>query len=629
MTRSFAAAALLLSVGACLNPVNVGSMTAAGTTGGGSSGSACGSSCVPISPAQLDFGQVPIGQTATLDVTFSDCGSAAETIVLQQPTGAQASELQVVGPATLSLAPCGSETVGISFTPSAAGSATASLPFSPCAGCASEDLTVSGVGQTGLFCTPDPIDFGIVAAGGSSVIPVRCSNETGTAISITSVGTFSGAPPFTVSAAAVPFSVAPGASFVATVTYQSNGETGVLTDQLLVAFTVPSDPSIPPRTVSDPITEGSSGGSSSSSSGGSCLAGGSNCTGSSSSCCAGLTCVQSPTEHEFACCGGSNSWAACAGLGSSGSTGSSGGGSCSGTVVLASSQTFAFGIAVNSTNVYWTDTAGGYSPSGGGSVKTVPICGGNVTTLASGLPSPTGIAIDSTHVYWVNDEPDIVMSALLDGGASTVLVTNGNQSPLAIAVDGTSVYWTANALPGEGSGAVMSVPKAGGSPVTLATGQADPWGIAIDSQNVYWANANIGGDGLIMSVPLDGGTPVTLASGPFQPAYLAVDVSSVYWTSVDGTIASVPKGGGTPTTLASGPPGAQGIAVDTESVYWTAPGNVGGDTGYVLSVPKGGGAPTTLATAQDDPTGIAVDGTNVYWTDQVVNDAGYVMEAPK
>ncbi len=60
----------------------------------------------------------------------------------------------------------------------------------------------------------------------------------------------------------------------------------------------------------------------------SCLAGGTNCTGNGFSCCAGLSCVQSVTEKEFACCGGSNPWPACQGLSSSGGSSSGGLNSC-------------------------------------------------------------------------------------------------------------------------------------------------------------------------------------------------------------------------------------------------------------------------------------------------------------
>jgi hypothetical protein len=62
-------------------------------------------------------------------------------------------------------------------------------------------------------------------------------------------------------------------------------------------------------------------------------------------------------------------------------------------------------IAVDATSVYWTENLvynGGTSEQGNGTgvVKKVPKGGGTVTTLASGLNASGGIAVDSTNVYW-------------------------------------------------------------------------------------------------------------------------------------------------------------------------------------------------------------------------------------
>jgi hypothetical protein len=273
MIRSFAAAVLVLSVGACLNPVNVGSMGSTGTagsTGGGTTGgSVCGGSCVPVSPSPIDFGQVPIGQVQSLGVTVTNCSPRAETIVFSQPVGPQASEFpQSIVLSALNLSSCASGVVAIFFSPSAFGSASADLPVSLCTGCTPVNIALSGTSQTGLFCTPDPIAFGAVT--GDASIAVTCTNETGTTITVSSIGTFNGGGVFSLSSVpSLPLTLAQGAAFGATVTFASTGASD-LTDQLLVVFTETGDPSNLPETVVDPISEGSStgGGTTNSSSGG-------------------------------------------------------------------------------------------------------------------------------------------------------------------------------------------------------------------------------------------------------------------------------------------------------------------------------------------------------------------------
>jgi hypothetical protein len=288
-------------------------------------------------------------------------------------------------------------------------------------------------------------------------------------------------------------------------------------------------------------------------------------------------------------------------------------------VTLASAQTCPWGMAIDATNVYWTDCG---DPTGGYVLK-VPKAGGEVVTLASG-DRLSGIAVDDTNVYWVAGTSDgssgAIMKVPVGGGTPTTLATRPG-APAHLVVDASYAYWVELV-----QGVVMKVPLSGGAPVGVASAPSG-FQIALGDTDVYW----LGGEGL-MKAPKAGGTAVGLTSEfpAFPTASLAVSATDVYFTSggpsgVNGVSEVPAEGGAVDVLYASAQPTLSGpIAIDATRAYWADGSN------SVWTMPLGGGAAITLAVGQNNVVAIAVDAASVYWLVNGNADTGQgsVMRLP-
>jgi hypothetical protein len=103
---------------------------------------------------------------------------------------------------------------------------------------------------------------------------------------------------------------------------------------------------------------------------------------------------------------------------------------------------FATGIAVNASNIYW---------SSGTTLNEMPLAGGVSADLVDGQDDAFGIALDDTNVYWTTLYGGVVQKMPLGGGAVTTLVSGLSAYASGIAVDDTSIYWAATTASEVGS----------------------------------------------------------------------------------------------------------------------------------------------------------------------------------
>lgn len=275
----------------------------------------------------------------------------------------------------------------------------------------------------------------------------------------------------------------------------------------------------------------------------------------------------------------------------------------------------AYGLAVDDSDVYWTDNESG-------TVMAVPKNGGTPRTLASKQIYPQFIAIDSGHVYWGNAySPDGFIGRVPKKGGPVSIVAQvaGIRS---IALDVSTAYFTEY-----GDGApVSSAPLEGGPTTILADSQPNAAGIAVHEGVVYWANqGSHDAEGGIMRIPATGGTSSVLVGGQGSPGAIAVDSSGIYWGNEQPTrgVMRAPLAGGSPTQLAPDPVRV-GLAIDDDRVFFA---NLEGE---IKSVPKTGGATCTIAAGQDQPWMLALDAEFVYWSNvHVKGTSGSVWKAAK
>jgi hypothetical protein len=159
-------------------------------------------------------------------------------------------------------------------------------------------------------------------------------------------------------------------------------------------------------------------------------------------------------------------------------------------------------VAADGSNAYVTaiphPADGGTATSSdqaGGSVLSVSLSGGAISTLASGVYGPGNIFLAQSSLYWTSNMylpstdtangTGSIQTFALGGGPSVDVVSNEAPPPGPLMVLGTTIYWIDNGGPNGGDRLRML--PAGGTPTTIPMPSLIGLdGLILANSGAYW-----------------------------------------------------------------------------------------------------------------------------------------------
>jgi hypothetical protein len=135
-------------------------------------------------------------------------------------------------------------------------------------------------------------------------------------------------------------------------------------------------------------------------------------------------------------------------------------------------------LAVDASNLYWSDTAG--------NVNSMALSGGSPVVLAAAA-FPTSLVAFDGRAYW--QTPSAVYSCLSGTPCSSLYSADPGGSFSGMATDGADLYWA------DAAGAVMkcALGPACAQPSVIASGQDTPSIVTVDAESVFWLAGSVTG----------------------------------------------------------------------------------------------------------------------------------------
>lgn len=181
---------------------------------------------IAVSPLDLNFGVVFVGDSSALTTQIDNTGTADLTVSGVATSGGTSAEFSISAPATpFTVAAGGSQTVTVTYAPVDPGTDSGALEIT------SDDpdeptvsVTLSGTGELApvadINLDPSSLDFGTVTVGNTSTLTSQIQNLGTADLEVTAIGPTGGtSAEFSVSAPATPFTIAVGGSQAISVTY--------------------------------------------------------------------------------------------------------------------------------------------------------------------------------------------------------------------------------------------------------------------------------------------------------------------------------------------------------------------------------------------------------------------------